>query len=608
MKIRIGTRGSALALVQTRSVADLLRRARPELRCEIVEITTHGDLDADRPLPEIGGEGLFTARIEQALNDGAIDAAVHSLKDLPVEDPAGLAVGAVIGREEAREVLVARDGLTLATLPAGAVVGSSSTRRQAQLLLRRGDIVVKPIRGNVETRIAKVTRGEFDATVLAGAGVVRLGLNERITEWIELSDFLPAPGQGAIAVQCRSGDARTVELLACIDEPLLRAETDAERWFLRVLGAGCSAPVAAFARARRDTESRTPDAGTGSLRIWMKGRVSAPDGSKTIAVEGGGSDPRMLAESLAREALRAGAVEILAAAGKNNRLGGPGSAVRPAVAVPDAVRPDSHQGSPSALEGKRVLVTRAREQAAGLCAELAARGAVPVLLPMISIEPAGDAVLLDDALRDLARFRWVLFTSANGVEAFVRRANELRIAPRGPKIAAVGSATAEALSRLGLSADFTPAEHTAAALADGLCRFDPDGVSGARILVPRAEEGREEAVALLQERGASVREIVVYRTVPAALTEADVARLPPGIDAVLFTSGSTVRAYCAHARRHAVLAGVVATAVIACIGPSTRETAEENGLAVAVTPAEHTGRALVAALERHFAGRGGGKG
>jgi len=594
MTIRIGTRASALALLQTRRVTERLRAAQPGLTVQVVEIATHGDLDADRPLPEIGGEGLFTARIEQALHNGAIDAAVHSLKDLPVDDPAGTVIGAVMGREEPRDVLVARDGLTLDTLPGGAVVGSSSTRRQAQLLFRRRDLVVKPIRGNVETRIAKVLKGDFDATILAGAGLVRLGLTDRITEWIALSDFLPAPGQGAIAVQCRSTDPLTGELLAAIDEPLLRAETDAERWFLRTLGAGCSAPVAAFAQAGPTAvpshaggpRDEGPRAGTGprAVHIRMKCRVSAPDGSKAIEVEGNGENPRLLAESLAADALKAGAADILAAVGKKNTRG-----AQPPVS-----------GGTSALSGKRVLVTRAAGQSVGLCAELVARGAIPVFLPMIRIEPAGDRAPLDEALRHLSTFRWLLFSSANAAELLARRARELDLPLKGPKVAAVGPATADALSRRGISVDFVPAEHTAASLAEGLCSLEEE-IVGARILLPRAEEGREEAAALLRARGAQVQDIVVYRTVPADVSETDVARLAPGIDAIFFTSGSTARAYREHARSVPSLAEAARTAAIACIGPSTRETAEECGMAVAVVPAEHTTAALVAALEEYFA-------
>ncbi|HYW85250.1 MAG TPA: hydroxymethylbilane synthase, partial [Spirochaetia bacterium] len=203
-RIRLGTRSSRLAMWQARKVAALL--AGLGVQCDIVQIETRGDDTLDRPLPEIGGDGVFTERIERALRSSEIDIAVHSLKDLPVEDPGELCVGAVLGREEVREVLVSREGRKLSELPRGAMLGSSSTRRQAQLLALRPDLVIRPIRGNVETRIRKVETGEYEATLLAGAGVLRLGLGARVAEWLEISQVLPAPGQGALAVQCRADD------------------------------------------------------------------------------------------------------------------------------------------------------------------------------------------------------------------------------------------------------------------------------------------------------------------------------------------------------------------------------------------------------------------
>ena len=198
-RVRLGTRSSRLALWQAQKVAALLRGRGVE--CDIVPIETRGDDISDRPLPEIGGDGVFTERIETSLRASEIDIAVHSLKDLPVQDPDELCVGAILGREEVRDVLISRAGASLAALPPGAVVGSSSTRRQAQVLSIRPDLVLRPIRGNVETRIRKVESGEYDATLLAGAGVLRLGLEGKIAEWLEIAAVLPAPGQGAIAVQ-----------------------------------------------------------------------------------------------------------------------------------------------------------------------------------------------------------------------------------------------------------------------------------------------------------------------------------------------------------------------------------------------------------------------
>ncbi len=218
--VSVGTRGSPLARAQTELVSDLLRTAWPGLTCAITPIVTTGDRTqaSGRPLPEIGGKGLFTAELEQALHDGTIDLAVHSLKDLPTEAAAGVAIGAVCARDDVRDCLVSRDGLALGDLEAGAVVGTSSLRRQAQLRALRPDLETRSIRGNVDTRIRKVREGEYDGALLAAAGVRRLGLEGSVSEWLEPETMLPAPGQGALAVQCRDGDEAILELLAAIDD------------------------------------------------------------------------------------------------------------------------------------------------------------------------------------------------------------------------------------------------------------------------------------------------------------------------------------------------------------------------------------------------------
>jgi hydroxymethylbilane synthase len=296
----LGTRASALARAQTERVTELLAQAWPELACEARPVVTKGDRtqESGQPLPEIGGKGLFTAELEQALRDGEIDLAVHSLKDLPTEEPPGLVLGAVCLREDVRDCLVARDGVALRDLPAGAAIGTSSLRRTAQLRGMRHDLDVRSIRGNVDTRIRKAREGDYEAVVLAAAGVQRLGLEDEVTEWFAPEAMVPAPGQGALAVQCRAGDA-VLALLAPIDDVAARAETTAERTFLRELGAGCTAPVGAYAEAEPSG-------------VRMTGLVASVDGRDVVRVEGVG-EPGELGERLAREALSAGAHEILEA-------------------------------------------------------------------------------------------------------------------------------------------------------------------------------------------------------------------------------------------------------------------------------------------------------
>jgi len=298
--LTFGTRPSALARWQTQWVVDRLRAAWPGLDCRIAEFVTSGDRDPHTPLPEIGGKGLFTEELESALRSGEIDIAVHSLKDLPVEDAPGLALGAIGERADARDVWVSRDGWTLATLPRGARVGTCSPRRTAQILAARPDLTILPLRGNVDLRIQKAMRGDYAAIVLAAAGVLRLGMSECISDYLPLEIMLPAPGQGALAVQCRAGDRATRDLLAAIDDAATRAAVTAERVFLLALGGGCSAPIAAYAEWRmQNAECR------------MIGLVASLDGRRLIRVRGAGTDPESLGRDLAHQALAQGAGELL---------------------------------------------------------------------------------------------------------------------------------------------------------------------------------------------------------------------------------------------------------------------------------------------------------
>jgi len=297
----LGSRPSNLARWQTGHILSLLQAAWPGLSCQVVVLVTEGDKVLERPLPEIGGKGVFTAELETALRSGEIDLAVHSLKDLPVDDSPGLCIGAVSQRADSRDVLVSASGKTLAQLPPGARLGTSSLRRAAQLLAVRPDLELLPLRGNVDTRIRKALRGDYDAIVLAAAGIERLDLRQHITEYLPFDVMLPAPGQGALAVQCRSGDIEVQRLLAPIhDLPTFRCVT-AERVFLSALGAGCSAPVAAY--AHQDGEQ--------CELLEMQGLVASTDGRRLIRVSASGADPLSLGESLAQQALALGAGELL---------------------------------------------------------------------------------------------------------------------------------------------------------------------------------------------------------------------------------------------------------------------------------------------------------
>ena len=305
MNIRFGTRGSALALWQTRYVMAELTAANATVTAAYEIYSTKGDRVIDVPLPQVGGKGLFTAELEAALHAGDIDCAVHSLKDLPTEQPAGLALGAIMPRADARDVLITRSGMTLLELPQGAVIGTSSHRRGAQLKAIRPDIQLADIRGNVDTRIKKALDpdGQYDAIMLASAGLDRLGFVDVVTERLSPELMLPAPGQGAVAVQMRSewdGNAHFTAL-HCVDTALC---VTAERAFLAGLGGGCSVPVAAYAVINNGA-------------VEVTGRVCALDGSTVITVATQGTcetlaDAAVLGAALAEMALAQGAATLLA--------------------------------------------------------------------------------------------------------------------------------------------------------------------------------------------------------------------------------------------------------------------------------------------------------
>lgn len=297
----VGTRGSRLATAQTRWFVERLQEAWPGLRFDIRTITTRGDRLRGRPLPEIGGKGLFTEELDRALLDGSIDLAVHSAKDLPTETASGLEILAVPRREDPRDAWVSPHG-PFEALPPGAVVGTGSLRRQAQLLGRRPDLTFVPLRGNVDTRLAKVRRGDCAGAVLAMAGLIRLGMVDQVVHPFEVDVLLPAPGQGALAVEGRSGDEHLRRLVASVHDPVAATALTAERSILRRLEAGCRAPVGILAE---------PDGP--ALRI--RALVSDPGGKRVVRAQARG--PVAQAEAVAGEVLEqligGGAGEIIAA-------------------------------------------------------------------------------------------------------------------------------------------------------------------------------------------------------------------------------------------------------------------------------------------------------
>ena len=281
--IKVGTRGSDLALRQTEEVLDALRPIHPDLDFQVVTVRTQGDANPDKPLAGMG-LGIFVKEIERLLIGGDLDMAVHSLKDLPTVLPEGLVLGALLKRQDPRDVLVNRWNCRLGDLPQGARIGTSSPRRRAQLQNLCPQVTVLPIRGNVDTRLRKAQGEEYDGAVLAAAGLIRLGLTEHVAEYLSAQRFVPPPGQGVLAVEVRADDYSMVDLLRTIDHTETRLAATAERAFLEKLGGGCQIPVGAYARAVEDI-------------LLLTVFLSSPDGKKAFRckVEGLALDPLQLA-------------------------------------------------------------------------------------------------------------------------------------------------------------------------------------------------------------------------------------------------------------------------------------------------------------------------
>ncbi|MDE3087786.1 MAG: hydroxymethylbilane synthase [Chloroflexota bacterium] len=553
-KIVVGTRGSALAQWQTNYIIAALKRIAPDLEIETRIIKTTGDQDQMRSLADLGGLGVFTKEIENALLAREIDLAVHSLKDLPTETATGLAIAAIPEREDPRDCIVSRHGAGLAQLPRGARVGTSSARRTAQVLALRPDAQIIPLRGNVDTRLRKSQTEEYDAVVLAAAGIIRLGRANEITEYLPLETFLPDPGQGALAVEIRADDAELAARVAPLDHAPTRAAVTAECAFLRALGGGCRMPIGAYAEMR-DAE------------LHLCGIVASDDG-KQIS-RGEISDDATHAEEL-------------------------GAELATRLASPDPKGFQKPFGSQSlSLRGKRILITRAREQAGALAEKIRALGGEPIEFPTIDFAPLEDFRELDGALHRVAEFDWVVFTSANGVRFVVERLRALGLgAPiLATKIAAIGPATARALEQFGWRADFMPTKYLGEQIAVEL-----PIQRGQRALLLRADIASDVLARGLQARGVSVTDVDAYRTVMPTLRD---LRLKE-IDAITFTSSSTVKNFLA--MRDGDCAEL-ARAKVFCIGPVTADTARELGLGVDAVAAEHTIDGLVSAMANYYGTR-----
>ncbi len=544
--LRLGTRGSALALIQSREVAAALE-ARG-VAVELVIVRTAGD---DQAPDTAWGEGAFVGALERGLLDGSIDLAVHSAKDVPTTLDPRLAIAAFRPRQDPRDALVCRErGGTIASLPHGARVGTDSPRRSAFLLARRPDLHVHPLNGNVDTRLRRLDAGESDALVLAVAGLSRLDRADRIDERIAPDVIPPAPGQGAVAVEVRADDADAVAAVALLDDAPTRTCVEAERAFLHASGGGCRAPIGCLARVEGDEivlragVSREP-VRPGVPVAWREARGPVTDASA-------------IAEALAAD-----------------------------------LRPFRGTDGPGAARRPTVLVTRPADQAGTLVDALDRHGVAALVVPTIAIVDA-DPAPIEAAARRLATFDWVVVTSPNGARALLGAASRAGADPGAARWAAVGASTALVLDPAGVGPVFVPSRGTGAALGAEL-PVRP----GERVLLARTDIADASLPGRLAAAGAIVEEVVAYRTLegPEASRAPLVEALGSGVvDAIVFTSGSTVRGLLA--LLPADLAAAARTLPACCIGDPTASEAAASGFTDVVTASSPRPDAVVAAVLR----------
>lgn len=555
--LRIGTRGSPLALRQTAFIADLVRAVAPDITVRVEIIKTTGDRVADTPIEQIGGKGVFTKEIETALLEGRVDAAVHSMKDLPTALPAGLAIAAVPPREDPRDVLVCLRWQSLDQLPRGTIIGTSSVRRAAQLTAYRPDLRTQALRGNVNTRLKRIEEGLLEATVMAYAGLARLGQTSVIAQILPTDIMLPAVGQGALAVEVREEDTHLRSLFGRIDDAAARSEVEAERAFLATLGGGCLTAAAALARCSGET-------------LTLTVRVCHEDGFRVLQTDVRGEAAQ--AHALGREAA------------ENLLEKGAAAFVRKSVFV-STIGP---------LDHVRVIVTRAEDQADELVRSLNDLGADVLTFPTIAIEPADVA----PPPANLSSFDWVVFTSINGVNMFARQlANHGRSLDelREARVCAIGAATARAARLQSLQVNLIPTRSLSTCIIPAL--LDHDGaIEGKRFLLPRGDLAGPDLPDALRRAGGVVTEWIVYRTVQPEVAQETidtVVGFQPQF--LLFSSSSSAKNFCA-LLGESRLRAVTDRAECVSIGPATSKALEEMGLRVTAEAHTHDIPGLVQAI------------
>lgn len=539
--IRIGTRGSALSLTQTNIVKDLLQQLVPDTKIEILTIKTTGDKNMN-PIPlDTIGKGWFTKEIDRKLLNREIDLAVHSLKDLLDTLTPGLVISAIPKREDASEALVARNNESLKQLKKGAVVGTDSIRRKMQLLKIRPDLVIKSVRGNVNRRLEKLDAGEYDAIVLAVAGLRRLGFETRITEYFSPLDIIPSPGQGALAIVTNKKNKKLNQILSKLNHKPSVVTVTAEREFSRMTNGGCSMPVGAYAKI--NGQKLTLYGMLGSLdekhmlRGSMTGRIDNPtDLGKKLAVK------------LMREA--------------------------------------------KWMSSKYIVLTRDKVGNISLAKKLQLLGMSSLSCPGIEIKSINDNKMLKTTLTSLDTFDWILFTSSNGVKFFMKYEPDQAVLQK-IKIAVVGSKTARTAQNAGLQVSVIPKTFTAQDLLKAM-----PSLKRKKILLARSDIADPKIKTLLEEKSAVVTDIAVYKTTLTKRLHQEFIQAIKNnaISYLTFTSPSTVRGFLKNIVQ-SDLPNVLSLPVLS-IGPVTTKEAQKYGFTNIITSDVHTIDGMISALQR----------
>jgi len=558
--LRIGTRGSALARWQAEAVQRQLGSQFPAISTRLTIIRPEGDLDKQSSLLQIGGRGVFASALQEALLAGSIDLAVHSTKDVPTIEPAGLAIAAFPAREDAHDAVVSRHGVGLAALPSNPVIGTSSRRRAVQVLKLRPDATIADLRGNIDTRLRKAETPEYDAIILAAAGLARMGWQDRIAESLLFDHFVPSPGQGALAIEGRIEPDPAWPLLAALDDQAVSMAVRLERSFLQAVGGGCTTPIGAHAEVTGEV-----------VRFWAM--MATEDGARVshtyteFAAGVAASEVPTLAARMMTDMARSWA-------------GGTGAASQP-------------------LAGRRALLTGTHDLVSRLNAAFVAEGAPVLECPTLEVRQTRRPKELATALERAAagRYDWLVVTSQQTVPA-LERFGTGRLAGK-VRVAAVGTATAAALDRVGLAVDLLPGEQTAKGLVE---TFEAIDLKGARVLCLLGDQARSEVQDGLASRGAKVQRVESYVT-------AGIDTMPPHVrdavragqvDIATFASPASVTALTG--MLGADLAALSGACLVA-MGPTTSEAMSAAGLPVHVVASQPSAERVVADCRAYFAER-----